>query len=135
MSFEWFVGLFEGEGYISQYKSASPWNWMLGLSSTDRDVLERVVSIVGGKIYGPYRNNIPNRKPMYTWYISSKMQTVPLLEKMLPLLCSRRKAKAEEVLKLHYEYGGGPEQRKKDSIARSAKARKETIKKRRQQEE
>lgn len=103
MTFEWFVGLFEGEGYISCPKK-HPHRWMLGLSSIDYDVLEKVVAIAGGKIYGPYRNNIPNRKPMFTWYLSRKKDCVQLVEKMLPLLCARRKERAEQALAAHYAY-------------------------------
>ena len=103
MTLDWFAGLFEGEGYISCPKK-HPNRWMLGLTSTDLDVLERVVATVGGKIYGPYKNNIPNRKPQWTWYMSKKNKSVPLLESLVPLLCSRRRQRAQEALAAHYEY-------------------------------
>jgi hypothetical protein len=97
MSLDWFAGLFEGEGYISANK-ATPHKWVMGLTSVDRDVLEKVVTLVGGKIYGPYKCNVPNRQPQYTWYLGNKKHAVPLLKSMLPLLCSRRRQRAQDAL-------------------------------------
>ncbi len=97
MTFEWFVGLFEGEGYISASKK-TPHLFVLGITSTDRDVLDRVVDIAGGKIYGPYIKEQGRIKPQYTWYLSTKKETVPLLERMIPLLCERRKTRAMAAL-------------------------------------
>lgn len=103
MSIEWLAGLFEGEGYISG-PTKLPHQWMLGITSTDYDVLEKVVSIGGGKIYGPYKTGIPNRKPQFTWYLSKKSDSVPLLEKLLPHMCSRRAERAAIALAAHQNY-------------------------------
>lgn len=103
MTLDWFAGLFEGEGYISANKSM-PHKWVLGLTSVDRDVLEKVVATVGGKVYGPYKCNVPNRQPQYTWYLGNKKLAVPLLESMLPLLCSRRRKRAQEAIDAHRQH-------------------------------
>jgi hypothetical protein len=97
MTFDWFVGLFEGEGYISARKT-TPHLFVLGITSTDKDVIERVISIVGGKLYGPYVKQNGRIKDQWTWYLSHKKDSIPLLERMVPLLCSRRKARALEAL-------------------------------------
>lgn len=47
----WLAGIVEGEGYIGIATSKSP---VLQIYMTDRDVLDRVAVLMGGRVSGPY---------------------------------------------------------------------------------
>lgn len=57
------AGLFEGEGSVG---SATGWTVRVGM--TDREPLDRMAAIFGGRVTGPYRQR-GNRKPSWAWSI------------------------------------------------------------------
>lgn len=97
MSFDWFVGLFEGEGCVVQSKKY-PQNFVLDISMTDKDVLDRIPPLVGGSIYGPKKQYEPHHKLQWGWREASTKRSVPLLRAMLPLLGDRRAEKVRQCL-------------------------------------
>lgn len=97
----WAVGLFEGEGCIGILKGCN--GVSLQLQTTDKDVLEKFVSIIGlGKVTGPYRQKSfkPHYKDRWQWHLSNSRDIKPLLELWLPFLGARRNKKAIEALKV-----------------------------------
>jgi LAGLIDADG-like domain len=99
----WAAGLFEGEGtmYIANDRWRQP---TVSVTSTDLDVLEKFASIMGvGKVYKRQDNRKETYKTAYKWSVQSRNDVVQVLELLMPFLCSRRKAKAEELLARAYE--------------------------------
>lgn len=87
----WFSGLFEGEGSFSFYKEKAR---KITLTSTDRDVLERIVENFGGVIIKPKKRK-EHWKQEYVWYID-KHQAYIIVIQMLPYLCERRSKRGNE---------------------------------------
>jgi hypothetical protein len=78
----WAAGLIEGEGYfgvIPQYlhngersKTADQIILTVGMHIRDREILERLQTIFGGKIYGPYGTKTHSK--MLAWKIGDGYQ-------------------------------------------------------------
>lgn len=93
--FYWLVGLYEGEGHCRISRGRA----QLTIKMCDLDVLERAREIANvGNINGPYRVNMPNRKPIYAWTVYRNNDARRLLAQMLPLLGKRRKEQVRDVL-------------------------------------
>ena len=103
LNIAWVAGLFEGEGCISVNKPANEnrtyQHVQLRITSTDKDVLDGVVSILGGNISNP-RMADKSTKPFWQWCISSKPEVYKTLLLLYPYLSSRRSAKADEALEV-----------------------------------
>lgn len=94
----WAAGLFEGEGCISNDRQKRGMRRALTLVSTDRDVLEAFVAVVGaGRIIDrPDRD--PRHKIQWQWKVTRWREIEPILQILLPYLGERRTAKAMELL-------------------------------------
>jgi hypothetical protein len=110
----WAAGLFEGEGYMSMVK-AKPRkdglvrkNIIVGLISTDRDVLFRFMAIVGFGNVHERKKQEPHHKDAWVWQSTKHESFVKLLEMFMPYLCERRRDRALEVL---HEYQQQPVRR------------------------
>ena len=93
--FAWACGFFEGEGSILYTPFDRPKQTRRGLeiSQKEREPLDRFQAAVGvGRIYGPYPNG------MHMWKLSRWDELEPLLRRMLPGLCTRRRERAELLL-------------------------------------
>lgn len=85
----WAIGLFEGEGTIIAGRRMS-------LAMTDEDTVRRFCDVVGsGVISGPYRDKVPNRKPMWRWDLNDTRTVYHLLKKWYPHLSEHRRAQAD----------------------------------------
>lgn len=96
----WVAGLFEGEGSIGirlPSVRAKTMRVTLQLVSVDRDVLVKLQSIAGGKLYGPYGPYSTQRQPYYMWSVVNK-EAQRWLHLMLPYLGDRRSKRAQEAL-------------------------------------
>lgn len=91
----WAAGLFEGEGNVGLFQSR--WS-RLGITSTDRDVLEKFQAVFPamGRIYGPYDQG---HKPFWSWQVSKFEHVQAIIAGIWPWLCSRRRARAADVLR------------------------------------
>jgi hypothetical protein len=91
----WAAGLFEGEGCISLSLSSRPKGYprpRLSVTSTDLDVLEKLLSVVGfGYIDGP--KQVRTNKPFWTWRCAAADEVATVLTAFLPYLGKRRSAK------------------------------------------
>ena len=101
MSFEWAVGLFEGEG--SLYKDHRSNTWTLQMRMTDKDVVQMFADVMGtsGTVHeecNQPRRIATGRKPTYRWTCSRKAEVTRIVLKMLPLLGDRRAHKVLDCL-------------------------------------
>ena len=93
---EWAAGLFEGEGSIPKFNNAK-YQYEVKIKMTDLDILERVQSLFGGKIY-PQPSSAAHHKPIWQWCISNKAGVKDFLMKILPYLGYRRTYQAQNML-------------------------------------
>jgi hypothetical protein len=96
----WLAGVIEGEGTIYLKKGAKYGE--MSLSMSDEDVVRTVREVAGcGKVYGPYRrvNKRTNTEwlPMWKWSVNHSTDLLLLLDRLIPLFHSRRKARGIEV--------------------------------------
>lgn len=91
----WAAGLYEGDGSIVRC-THSP---MLEVSSIDRDVLERMQRILGGKLRGPYdtRSRLGTR-PFWVWAEYGVDPCSDIISRLWPWLSERRRERAADVL-------------------------------------
>lgn len=92
----WSAGLFEGEGCIHVGKKKSVVT--LAMCSTDRDVIERFAQWASFGSLKPVVKRSSNHKDAWAWTCSRRLQVFSILERLLPHLGSRRRAKAVQVL-------------------------------------
>jgi len=93
----WAAGLFEGEGCFS-FGSGDTGNRSLRamITMTDLDVLEKFQSVVGMGTIRKRKLNPPH-KQQWSWYINSFLEFQSLAVMLWPWLCSRRRAKLQEL--------------------------------------
>lgn len=91
----WAAGLYEGDGAVVRC-THSP---MLEVTSIDRDVLERLQSVLGGKLRGPYdtRSRL-GRKPFWVWPEYGVDPCSDIISRLWPWLSERRRDRAVDVL-------------------------------------
>jgi len=99
----WAAGLFEGEGCISWVKvsgnqEACLPKAVLTLTSTDRDVVESFMAVVGCGAIGLRSKKPDHWKNQWTWSCGKWSDVSKLLLAFLPHLHARRRQKAMEVL-------------------------------------
>ena len=97
----WAAGLFEGEGYITIFHMEGhvlP-TIRLGITMTDRDVLEHFCRVVEcGRVTGEHRFGREHHKPTFRWSIGNRKDCERILLMFLPWLGERRATKAREML-------------------------------------
>lgn len=99
----WAVGLFEGEGCISEvHRNRDPEcryrTVTLKLGSTDKDVVERFAAIVGVGGIQPKVRRLPSYKDQWIWQCTKRDDVRSLIALFRPLLGSRRRAKADAAI-------------------------------------
>jgi hypothetical protein len=93
----WAAGIFEGEGCISASSSGRK-RVRLSVNMTDEDVIRRLHAVMGvGDCYGPY---VRPGKPSWQWEVTSAEDVQAVLAAFWTFLCSRRKGKAEEAIRI-----------------------------------
>lgn len=89
----WVAGLLEGEGCFTpksrKLRDRTSFNPLIQVTSTDRDVLERLVSLVGGRIGGPYPTRRETHRPTYQWQFAGE-RARELMVLVRPLMFERR---------------------------------------------
>ena len=94
----WAAGLFEGEGCISTPSRNNCIKRVLYIGMTDKDVMERFVSVVGyGNLNGPQWKQ-GGTKPVWQWSIERRPEVLRILKMFLPHLGKRRAEKAIEAI-------------------------------------
>lgn len=131
----WLAGMFEGEGTfgISQPRNHNKnRSARLAIGGTDRDVMEKVASLIGGNVRTS-PDPRPNRKTMYNIEIYG-VKAEKWMKTLLPLMGERRSARIQEILDIRSDYcqewaGNVPSGRgstrhsRRGGLARAVKAR------------
>jgi len=100
----WVIGFLEGEGCFTSHKNNGYKHIRILAASTDLDALEKLQTIAGGNLNGPYgmskHNNlkVKNPKPYYQWSLHKQKEVTKLLEVIKPHLSSRRQQRIEEII-------------------------------------
>ncbi|HVS85645.1 MAG TPA: LAGLIDADG family homing endonuclease [Gaiellaceae bacterium] len=95
----WAAGLFEGEGHFTVRQRGPRWRALLeiGVTSTDRDVIERFAAIVGtGNVRERDRLARPHWKRQFYWTTSGHAAH-RVADMLLPMLSERRRARHAEI--------------------------------------
>ena len=95
----WAAGLIEGEGCFTLHSKKHPY---LLVDSTDKDVIEKLHTVFPfGSVRGPYTNSKrPQHKPRWRFdAYGPKCRNIMM--SIYPYLCSRRKAKINELLEIN----------------------------------
>lgn len=95
----WLAGLLEGEGTFYRYKWKGRKTYVsprISVCSTDKDIIDRVSSIMDTRTYGPYKYG-DNKKPWWKTE-TTKSTGVGWMMTLYSLMGERRKAKIAEIL-------------------------------------
>lgn len=99
----WFAGWWEGEGSISNTCKTNGKTYLkITGNSTDKDIIEKIQSVFGGRIYGPYYSvTITGKqaKAQYLWSITKTHQALALAQAIRPMVCLRRQAQIDVKIK------------------------------------
>lgn len=98
----WSAGLFEGEGSISIVKLPSGRLYpRIKVKMCDKDAIEKFASTFKLKVLDVVKDKSWKDHYKDAWYTDSTgKKAVAILYMLYPWLCSRRKARAEEVINL-----------------------------------
>ncbi len=98
----WLAGLFEGEGCITvtdqKTSERARRRWEVNITGCDRDVIERVQSIVGFGFIRKRKRTEPGWRDYYIWQTTRREHVYVFLAAIYPFLMSRRKARAREAM-------------------------------------
>lgn len=102
--YAWSAGFFDGEGWVGRTSKNSV---AVQVSQAHPEVLEELVKLYGGKIYGPYKTKTA-KKPIYRWCVYGEEKCYLILEKMWPYLKSVKRAQARMAIPALYDLHIGP---------------------------
>lgn len=92
----WGAGLFEGEGSFCFHKDKPRG---IQITSTDRDILEKMIDIFGGKIYNDTRRDQKEHwKDAFVWRLPLR-ESLEFFSKVEPFLGKRRLQRGKEFMK------------------------------------
>jgi len=98
----WVAGFLEGEGFFTRQTSARGYiRVVIGASSVDKDVLERLARTVPhSRVNGPYMpaEGARGKRPVWRWSICVRSPTVELAKQMRPLMSRRRQEQIDALL-------------------------------------
>lgn len=101
----WAAGFFEGEGSCHIAVCNPTPYFRLSIDQVYREPLDKMVTIFGGKVYGPYGPYGKSKsKPIHQWVISGDTAKTAALT-MLPLLMHKGD-QVREVMERHYGTNG-----------------------------
>ena len=105
LNIAWASGVLEGEGCFSLYKRKdnSRTQISIHLEMTDEDIVRRVSDVfkvgrVNKRENTTGRADKRPRKVSWIWSVQSKPEVIEVINKVLPFLGERRKAKCRELL-------------------------------------
>ena len=104
----WCAGLLEGEGsfWVTKYSKLDgsfgySAQLQMAMNQRDRDVVEKLHSLLGGSVNGPYKpkKNHPGQGEMITWGLYRKENALKVIKTLYPLLGKRRQEQCQKVWK------------------------------------
>lgn len=90
------AGLLEGEGCFD-FNAGDPRYPRIRCETTDRDVADKLVELVGGRISLSKRRQA-HHKQAYMWFLNGRDNVEPVLVAIRPWMSQRRTAKIDELL-------------------------------------
>ena len=91
----WVAGLLEGEGSFTNHPNCKKTHTMqITVQMTDKDVLDRLQSLIGGQIHGPYDRG---HKPIYQYTLYGSDAVERVVRDILPYMGARR---TEQITKM-----------------------------------
>lgn len=85
------AGLLEGEGCFGNTIGI-----YIEAKMTDREPLDRLVTLFGGRVTGPHLRKNKKHKPIYRWSIRRNSGCLCVMLALRPLLSPRRRVRIEE---------------------------------------
>ncbi len=96
----WAAGLLEGEGTFCVRKTGNSNALCISCEMSDIDVILRLYNIFGG--YVNKRKKVrENRKPTWTWYITSRNEVLDVINTLYPHMSCRRKEQIQKMRKAY----------------------------------
>ena len=90
----WVVGILEGEGSFTQ---KMPTHYpIVSMGITDQDIAERLASLIGARVYGPYISKLGHKSTFQVVLQGKEAATVMKL--VSPHMGQRRQARIKEIL-------------------------------------
>ena len=85
----WAAGFFDGDGCVTvthQVKQGKPYSWLsMSAAQSDRRPLERLASILGGRII-PVGPNALSVKQRWRWQLTGRAAIITAMESLAPYL-------------------------------------------------
>lgn len=81
----WAAGFFEGEGHINVQERRNKSFICITVAQVDRRPLDKLQSLFGGKVYGPYGPYTTQKRPYYQYQAYTNF-AVDAINQMLPYL-------------------------------------------------
>lgn len=112
----WAAGFFEGEGCVrlasrntnlTRGGSRSYGSLYVDVCQVNREPLDRLQKIAGGRVHGPYQFT-SNRQPHFKWVIQQKDLVETFYKAIKPNLSQRRVEQFEKALSAFYELRNRP---------------------------
>jgi hypothetical protein len=102
----WAAGIFDAKGtaWAQMKKATGRYYLKLQVANTDREMLERLEEMFGGRIYE--REAPDNRKPVYIWMIETVDATEEIAKRLWPYLGT---AKREQLQRARAAVASNPE--------------------------
>jgi hypothetical protein len=95
----WIAAVIEGEGWIGPAPEARRPRAIVGVQSTDRDVIDRLHHLTGvGHVIQLNRMRQPHFKPSWRWAVTNRAGVQDVLWEISPQLGQRRAERARHVL-------------------------------------
>lgn len=94
--YAWAAGVLEGEGSFTLHNRNYP---RVTCSMTDKDILDRLVAVLGGRVTERLRKNSgqPHWKPAWSWYVCGN-EAAAVMRLVHPWMGERRGARIDHVL-------------------------------------
>jgi len=72
---------------------------------TDEDIIQRLYTATGlGKVNGPYGPYRGKEQPIYHWTITKRLDALPFLREIYPIMGIRRKEQIDAILTRFHEH-------------------------------
>lgn len=99
----WCAGFLDGEGsfgaYVRKSSKSQRAKYRIQAAQSDREVLDRLQTELGGKVAGPYGPYTTQRKPYYNWAVWGQ-EAVEVTERLWPYLSSVKLKQAGQAMEI-----------------------------------
>jgi hypothetical protein len=102
----WAAGFLDGEGNFRCQLRRNGRGGVLGIhaAQVDRRPLDRLAAILGGAVYGPYKQRVENHSEYYSWSLYRTAKAKEAIALLLPFLSEPKREQAQRALEVRSEY-------------------------------